>query len=241
MNFIEKHKNFAPDTYYAVTNEEPEVINMLLGNKRYNKIGSIASSGEILLLCLLQRAVESIVAVDHSYQSLHTAYLKALLLKKHGADVIRDAVLNKPWDNWQKLLAGAKKELPTAIVTTPRYSAGSYDLPNIRREWYYTPKAALKRGVRNLGKLSFVHGDVVDLAEYGPFDLLYTSNAHEHVSRETRKRTVDEFVSLLSVGGILLIASNSPHVVLKGSPFQVIKSFRGLRTAWHYQLIQRNA
>jgi hypothetical protein len=54
---------------------------------------------------------------------------------------------------------------------------------DIRREWQFVPIGRMERLRQSLGKVKFVHGDMLDIAEVGPFDLLYISNALDHTSR----------------------------------------------------------
>ncbi len=245
MQFTDLNDKFNGPHIYNVTNEEPEVINRkLLAGSTYGKIGSIASSGDVVILCLLHRVREQLFAVDHSYGSLYCAYEKALLLRELGAKKLTGIVEANNQAGYNAAVRLLQAKIPEKIRGK---ASTSYNLSGIRKEWFYTGQAAVIRSRRNLDKLHFVHGDLTDLIPYGPLDLLYISNAQEHTDKTGRCPSLNKIGSSLAIGGHLLVASNQATPYYTGTEqdfaanFKILKKVAGYRTGYTYFLIERIA
>lgn len=240
MEFVDKHTAFNSPTHYDVTNEEPELWNKLLGNKKFARVGAIASSGDVVLLSLLQRTTERLVAIDHSYKSLASAYAKALMLQRYGADELYKLLTENKQQDYLTIANAVGNSLPEPIKGY-RSNFSNYTFVGLRREWGLTPKSAAKRSKNNLDKLLFVHGDLADLAEYGPLDLLYTSNAHEHSGRDRKVAgigMIPKFLDLLHPDGLLLTAVCNGALLKDCDHYQIVATQYGYRTTWWYYVLR---
>lgn len=87
----------------------------------------------------------------------------------------------------------------------------SYDLPKLHKEWARYPLGLVQKAARKLDRVSFLHGDLTDLAERGPFGLVYLSNALQHESRERGKRdysdsALEKVEAAVKKGGYVILA-----------------------------------
>lgn len=225
---------------YDVTNEEPELYNAMLGARKFNSIGAICSAGEVLFFVLLHRVVESLVAVDHAYKSLAVTYIKLTLLQELGPAGLRDLFVNGSWPKFYETVNNVAKQLPKPLQTLPISTYfNEYNFKTMyRREWHFGSMPRLQKGQRNLNKLALMHGDLSDLSARGPFDLLYTSNIHEHKNRDGNTPTVQKQAELLREGG-LLIGCWTNGIEPDFHPLKVVKKIHGFRTTWGYFLLEK--
>jgi hypothetical protein len=232
MRFEDRHAQHNV-TGYTLTNEEPYLHRKLIRGLKFKKIAGIASGGEIPLTVLLPKATDGVIAIDHGYNALATTYMKALLIKELGP-----AVFSKHLEeaNYDELVAMARKlrdQLPDRL----KVYCSSFDrnyISSIRREWHGTSSSTLEATHRKLEKLTLLHGDLTDLREYGPFDLLYTSNATEHSNRDKKYLKGTDLLPLLKPNGYILTTAPIVHPELK-----TIKTIVGIRTQWPHTLIKR--
>lgn len=220
---------------------------MLLGKRRFDNVGTIASGGEIPLFVMLPRAA-SVVAVDHSYRSLYVTFMKALLFQSMSLPKLRRLTENaNAYTPFAEACAKLEHMLPevlrtkhTMVGTTKNsYNAPiTYaDYPAIRREIYHTPSAAVWLGLRNLENLTLIHGDLTDLSGYGaPFDLLYVSNATDHTNRTKLYPKLADWSNLIRDGGFLLSTTQEG---VDHKDFTKVHSVQGYRTTWIHCLYER--
>lgn len=182
------------------------------------------------LLALLPTVRDELVLVDHSYKSLAYAMLKYLLLQERGyKDAIRLLSSKNNDAELRAILESLKDRLPADVLkaSTTRQSRYinsysydretfevsvvddlcsnlSYDYAELRRYWESFPKSLVKRAARKLAKVRFIHGDMADLEQHGPFDLFYMSNAHEHTDRHGRSPALDNVAKILKPGGLVI-------------------------------------
>lgn len=243
--FKEDCHTFNSETTYAVTNEEPDILNLLLGNRRFGRAAGVLSAGEVLLSVILPRSKE-VIAIDHSYGSLAVGYLKAVLLDQFGAKKLKALFFDLSYDKLLPILKEAAASLPPELVTRLKfdnqkldsgYTSFAYDIPNIRKEWFYLPEKALERSRTRLDKVTVVHGDIQDLAKFGEFSLLYISNAQEHTNRDKKNPTIGSFSNLVKTGGFLMLSTTS--TILKGEGWELVKSIKGVRTGWYHNLYRK--
>lgn len=247
--FADIHAAYNQGFGYGVTNEEPEVLRHLIRREHpYAKIGAIASSGEVVLFSLLPQA-ESVIAVDHSYRSLATFWLKVLLLDTHGPAGTKK-ILTGPYEVLVTAAKNLLSRFPAELVKLVQPTAVLYDPYNpkhkpyipcldhwtaepLRKEWNLVSEEILSQAARKLGDLTLLHGDLSDLSSHGPFDVLYVSNATEHAGRSKHSPTWTDLRPLVREKGIVLRA----HSVFysKGFP-AAIKGVKGTRSGWNFSI-----
>jgi hypothetical protein len=263
--FAEKHP-YRSLTRYAAVNEEPEVYREMLQGLHFKKALSICSGGEVLLFNILPVSDE-VIGVDHSVMSIAAALTKILMLGTWGAKRTLEflsrtedysdgrKVLQKKSEDIcvfeeffppairQGMLDFAQRFHPTRPVS-PAINAGDWN--NIRLEWSrFTPEQCQDVADR-LNRLSLVHGCITDMADQGPFDLIYASNAMDHTKRPPKGESygatlkITELKPLLAPGGHLLFAGG--YGTLPHQGFTTISAIRkGSRTGWNYGLEQLEA
>lgn len=245
---------------YQTTNEEPLVHHELLKGYRIRKAAAICSGGEIPIFVLLPRCQE-VIAIDHSYRSLACTYAKATLLSKLGPDKMKELFTGSPYDASIKAITEhvRPEDAPEPLrkFLEPK-EISKYPKPNplhalhltfnlaaftdIRREMHYAPIGLMRRGANHIDRLRLIHGDIKDLAKYGPFDLFYASNAREHWGRDRLNPTMKEFRTFVKPNGLLLdtcYASAAKRVIAKDSGWKLLKSTTGYRTSWSHNLYQK--
>lgn len=256
IQFEDIHPDFDP-AGYLTTNEEPMVHRDLLKGYRIRKAASICSGGEVPLLVLLPRC-QQVFAVDHSYKALACTYAKATLLTKLGADKMKELFVGgtlaisikaltdhvRPEDAPEPL----RKYLDPGVIKGKYISHGlgltftNGTYTDIRREMHYTPLSMLRLAAKHIDRLRLIHGDLTDLAKYGPFNLLYASNAREHFNRNSKNPTWPEISSLVKDNGLLLDTCYPGSPRLKKpteNGWKLLKSTVGYRTSWSHNLYQK--
>lgn len=243
-------------TAYNFTNEEPELFARMLGNRTFKKAASICSGGEVAFGVILPRS-EEVFAVDHAAGSIAVAMLKAALLQIVGIRELRKLLATGTYADLQPHIKEAFDTLPVDLQKFVKlnkpgpndplyYSAPvfQHDFTNFRREWTYLPAKALFEAVEKLDKVTCVHGDIRDLKDNGPFDLLYTSNASEHTGRAGMGQTsLASFAELLEPGGILMCAlgSGSHGTTTPIHKLKLVEKIVGYRTSWVHMLFEKEA
>lgn len=91
------------DSGYAATNEEPELFRRLMKGKRFKRVATIASAGELPYLTFLPIAKE-IVAIDHSYRSICVCFIKAIMLDLLGPAEMRRFLLEESYATFSDLV-----------------------------------------------------------------------------------------------------------------------------------------
>lgn len=180
-------------TEFPFCNEQLGMWNKALDGIEVDNAASICSGGEVTFFSILPRVKEKLVAIDHSYRSMYYAIAKYHVVEKLGA-VKAHALFKEPRKNKAKLLklaAEANKDLPTngAIRTKDSFGYSPED-----ECWEYDSRILesitqkeLSAFKRSRAKLHFLHGDLTDLVERGPFDLVYLSNAMQYAGRDKHK------------------------------------------------------
>src|SRR3990167_7048574 len=249
-------------TAYKVTNEAPEDFIAMLGDRTFSRGASICSGGEVPLFVFLPRCDE-VIAIDHSIGSLANTYIKAVMLSQLGPKGMLD-VLGKTYKNFMaeahNILTGNVPEVLQPHVklawdgnagTEWKCNFSHYDMNCLSKEWCKVGVTVLEQVHARLDRLTFVHGDVVlDLPEYGMFDLLYISNAIEHTSRKLYTGyyglRLPQFEPLVKVGGLLLAAGTLYNETkISGANVQNGKwkplQKKSSRSSWMQHLLERTA
>lgn len=232
---------------YRHTNEAPEAFEALLAGRQFEKGAGISSSGEVPLLILLPHC-SSVIAIDHSYESLACAMMKAHMLDLLGADGLKRVLGTADRRIFQAAANAAHASLPSPMNLVMKMDVTDFD--HMSREWGSVPIEQVAKAHSRLDKLTFVHGDLSDLSPDAPFDLLYTSNAvaDTHVGRSKKVPSWDLIGPLVREDGGLIMATNySPigwtDATLKATHSKMIrvKTERVSRVSWHHHLLTRQA
>lgn len=244
--FIDVHPAFNSSDSYRVTNEEALAHRALLSGKRFMTTGAIASSGDVLLSALLPCS-QKIYAVDHCYGSLSAAMVKALLLDTMGVRAFKALLLEASYEAFKAAIIKIQPELPSplreAAVTKWGTSISSSDYSCLRKEWINYPDRALAVSHKRLGNVTFIHGDLADLSQFGQMDLLYVSNACGHRGRTGQSPTLNTLSPLVREDGLLLTAvAPSSHRPTLPNPFwKQQRMMLAPRLQWDYVLYARTA
>lgn len=247
---------------YSCTNEEPELMREMLAatGRTFERGGAIASSGEVTMFSLLPFC-QQMVCIDHSYRSLANFYTKIATLKQIGVtEMLRLMEKNDHATLLQHAEAAYKALLPEPLkaaqpwegVTltaswsspykTPTFSA--VDFTDIRREWYFQYRFFSDQAFRDLlvkaKDLKLIHGDIMDLAAHGPYDLMYVSNALEHDGRNGKQKPVD-WVPMLRDNALVVVVRASGLFPQPPAGMKLLEQRRGFRTTWDYYLWQKVA
>lgn len=192
---------------YYTPNEDFKIWRSLLRDIPIHRAAAICSAGEVGLFGLLSHVRRDLVLVDHSYGSMGVALLKYAALREYGWEKTVAAFRKHNSDEWKALFDPLIEQLPENIRAKLRADNfrgyGSY----IAREWDRVPTWVRRKACRKLDRVSFLHGDLSDLIERGPFDILYASNAFGHNNREGKRPEIEQVKAALKPGGYLICAS----------------------------------
>lgn len=246
--FIDVHPDFNGPNYYPCTNEEPRMHTRHLKGLHFAKAGGISSAGEAMLGILLPHADEVFVA-DHCYRSLAAAFLKALMLDCLGAMAISHLFTRGTYADISNAISRVTPDVPEpmrGIIATYNTSYSNvipdYSTDQLRNAWREIDIAALEQAHRRLGSLTIIHGDLLDLQQFGQLDLLYASNAlmEQHSTRMGKVPDLAYVAPLVREDGLMLVArSNSCATMLDTDQWRRVANHRGGRTSYSYDLYQR--
>jgi SAM-dependent methyltransferase len=242
---LPQFENHTPEkdklTGYTVTNEEPELFNLLLKNVKVKRAACIASSGDMLLFALLRRVQEQIVAVDHSMKSLAVAHTKFLLLQKLGTRVVLQLLEEEQYEKLHTHLT----DIWTMHQQTPERvtQITSNYWRDIRKEWLLSRQYASAVTGKVATRVTFAHMDLRQIVStYGRFDLFYASNAMEHTGKDGKCPTLVELADILNPGGYLLYTLGYGKLNLEQAKklnLQVVREIKGYRTTWTHGIAQK--
>ncbi len=231
-------------TGYCATNEEPAVHTMLLERRSIKRVGCIASGGEIPLLVFLPKKAE-VVAIDHSYRSLAMTWGKTEALKRLGSKKTKNLLMSGSKREigtfFESLVGDAPEKLHSGLRSIAAADVYNASYSDLRREWFYADLSLIEVARRNLNKLSLVHGDFTDLAQFNKFDCLYISNALEHVGRDGRQLNWNILRDLLKPNGLVVLTRGSAYTPFSPKPgWECVKTINGYRNyVWNYVLVRK--
>lgn len=209
--------------FYWAPNEEPLVFRELLENIHVKRAAAICSAGEVGLFGILPSVRHELVLVDHCYRSLAIAMIKYLLLRERGwEDARRLLTTSQDTAELQATIETLLDHLPEVVRQKSFRSTtrGHWDFHNVKpfvnsygtliseihRHWSETSELLVKRAARRINRINFVHGDLTDVTDKGPFDLVYISNAFAHTDRNGRylSAAAQKIEQLLKPGGLVV-------------------------------------
>lgn len=194
MNFKDLHEYDANMTYPACNEYLPSWHEALDGIE-VERAAGICSGGEVSFFCVLPHVKKQLVLIDHSYSSLYYAFGKYHAIEQYSAKEVKELLCKAnnfrgTYNNFgpyvpaknpvKELFDKANEKLPTANKTK-RSGWNSYGLVPI---WNTIDPKEITNFKRNRSKVSFLHGDINDLVDLGPFDLVYLSNALDYTGRD---------------------------------------------------------
>lgn len=246
MEYEDKN-TYKASGFYAAPNEGTLNWRLLVKGTPLYRAAGICSSGEVGLFSILPSVRRKLVLVDHSYTSLNVAMTKYLLLVKLGAKEVHRLFTVGAHQEIHEAILGVRDQLPPEVAkSTGDYGASNwcsmsktYDVYNnrirryelaerpvstnyyfeeIQQHWKkHISLSLVQQACKKLHLVKFLHGDLQDLAEEGPFGLVYLSNALEHNNRDRKHPALSQVQACLKPGGYIIAAgwlhATSPYGV----------------------------
>lgn len=253
FSYEDRFPGYTPGSGFGCTNEEPQLIFELV--PKFKKGLGIASAGEVTFFSLLPKCSGELVLIDHSYYSLRAFCIKALLLAQLGAEATKKLLSVDDKNDWMKARDKVAHFLPDTF--TPGKYSSCYFLSHsysIAIEWKKADLTALKKAVKNLHKIKLIHGDLRDMDDRAPYDLVYLSNALEHVGRSDKPSTstwvnteppnVDGLTKMFKPAAtIIWTTANSKDMIsgtnkLAAAKWGIKSQQLGVHSSWYYNLSQ---
>lgn len=210
---FEDLNDYASTTYYVAPNENPLVVRDMVKNLHIRRAAGICSAGEVGFFSLLSSVRQELVLVDHSYTSLAFAMIKYLMLRERGwSETTRLLTEVERVPELRQAISALSDQLPDRVksaLTNCRdgglvnYYDNRQDY-QLREIWKDRAVKLAQKATRKLDRVSFLHGDLTDLAERGPFDLLYVSNAFEHYDRNGSHPVMAQITKAVKPGGYII-------------------------------------
>ena len=251
---IDKAVNFINGDGYTCTNEDPECFERLLGERTFKRILAIGSGGEISFVNLLPRCEGELIAVDHMLQPCYAFWLKAELLRRLGVERFLEALQAKNdtllrethkeiWRDFPEPLREFREKHVARLSQVPEDFPYYMSIVTYIEKWWlrYFPANArekLHTAIERLDRLTLVHGDLLDCAEMGPFDLIYLSNAQSHRNRAGYGFPTHKILDMLTPGGLVLTTSTVLPDKDRPSRSRLVGSKLGGRNeiGWEHQM-----
>lgn len=209
LAYEDAHSQYDQPSSFSVTNEGLEEWKNLLKGISVSRAAGICSGGEIGLITLLPCVKDELVLIDHSYRSMLFAMVKYVLIKEKGPKKTKAILSDRKL--FQEEYSRIIQDLPIKTKTN-HYDAAytsHYKIQDIETFWKNKPNTLLWRVRPKLDRVRFIHGDLTDLIKEGPFDLLYLSNALQHMSRERKHPPMEKIKELVKPGSYVMLAGYS--------------------------------
>lgn len=268
MKFEDLNTYDGRHTEYPVCNESVAVWRKALQGISVDNAAAICSGGEVSFFGILPFVTKQLQAIDHSYTSMYYAVGKYHIIEKLGAKEAYKVFTNRELLRAvMPLFASANKKLPTDIVTKNAevlakrykrydtryqrtYGSQHYDdFDFIRldhwsmvRSYTELSEADFKDFRANRGKITFLHGDLNDLQERGPFDLVYLSNAMQYNGRDNHKNY--EVAKMVKPGGFVCFTQGTGNMTVPTPVrgFEEIFNENGCSSMyWNYRVMKAPA
>jgi hypothetical protein len=205
IRFTDVHPAYSSATYYHVVNEDVILWQNLLQGTRVRRAAGICSAGEIAFFSLLQSARTELTLVDHSYTSLAVAMIKYMLLSELGFEETWNLLKSEEALNFA--FRERVEQLPTPELQTSALKISQRIGTYMARSWARVPQHTLRNTPGRLDRINFIHGDLADLEETGPYGLLYVSNANQHYGR-LGALSLRDLGKLVRPGGYMAVAED---------------------------------
>jgi hypothetical protein len=231
---------------FPIVNESIATWREALKDIAVEKAASICSGGEISFFAILPKVAEELQLIDHAYSSMYYAIGKHHVMEKLDAKNAHNVFMNEDKATIDKYFAKANEKLPTKGANTSYsyYYDYKFTTGALRQAWADVSQADIRAFKENLHKLTFLHGDISDLRERGPFDLVYLSNALDYAGRGGRySHPIKEIVK---PGGFVCFTNSASYAkapvpsCLAKSKTLYEKEHRG-RMRWMYRVVQTPA
>lgn len=238
LQFEDVHE-FSPGEFYYAPNEGVLEWSELFKDIHVSRAAGICSSGEIGLLAMLPHVEDELLLVDHSYNSLWVAITKYLLLQELGADEAYKALCsNAAKDQLNKM--DDKMPFKCELDTT-RAWVNSSEIPNC---WKKLPVEFVREAESRLDRVKFLHGDMRDLVDRGPFEFVYLSNAIDRMtSRHGYSSQREAVLKAVAPGGFVALAVDhykSARAIPAGWTEVARTDSKSGTMNWAQQLLQRD-
>ena len=114
------------------------------------------------------------------------------------------------YGDWRNLRARGEQVFNSKTLQYERTSkTTSYAFAEIQNHWNRNISLRLvQEAYKKLSLVKFIHGDLTDLAEDGPYGLIYLSNALEHSNRDGKHPLLDTIKPLVRENGVLVVAGS---------------------------------
>lgn len=243
--FVDVHPAYNT-TGFKQTNEEPDLLKALILKQQFKRTAAICSGGEIPFFVLLPQSDE-VIAIDHSYLSIATAFLKASILATLGPRATMSLYLDRTFKDFIAEGVKAKALMPEVLRDKVNFDPSDYprhisssDFDAMRCEFHYLPYSSVRKAYKFMDKVTILHGDLADLSNYGKFNCLYMSNAHEHSGRNNAPQ-IGKVSEIVEDDGLTIFtrSKNSTRPTEPPDGWKITKSLRGFRSQWDHVSIQR--
>ena len=223
------------NTLYSVCNENLGTWRKLLKDISVDTGVSICSGGEVSFFAVLPIIKKKLDLIDHSYGSMYYAIGKHHVIEKLGSkeawklfsdtpdrlspsSFYSKTASSKSLTKLGTLFKEANANLPTHTHTHRGISSQypAYHLEDFVYRFRLMVNDLSQKDLtefrKNREKLTFLHGDMDDCIDRGPYDFAYLSNALSYLGRNGSKFHVQSYVK---PGGFVALTHNSsppPHV-----------------------------
>lgn len=187
MVFEDLNEYKGKNSCYAVCNEHISTWRTILQDVSVESAGAVCSGGEVSFFGILPCVKDKLVLIDHSYSSMYYALGKYYLVEKLGAAEAFKLLVTSNERALEPFFEEANADLPTHKSPYSYWDGSTRIYEDITQEGVEHFEAAKD-------KISFLHGDLNDLVERGPFDLVYLSNALEYTGRNGSNFEVEKMV-----------------------------------------------
>jgi len=189
-------------TEFPACNENIDLWRKVLKDVRVDNAGVVCSGGEVAFFAILPCVRKRMEAIDHAYGSMYYALGKYHIIEKLGSKQAHKLFNEYHEGPFKELLEEANRGLPTRPATRAYSGTSPSAVTKILRK---LTQKDLTEFRANREKVRFVHGDLNDLVERGPFDLVYLSNALEYNGRNGYEFNVK---GMVKPGGYLALAAS---------------------------------
>src|SRR6266487_1190780 len=168
-------------TTYTMSNESLEGWGEVLKDISVERAAAICSGGEVAFFSILPHVQEELQLIDHCYSSLYFAIGKYKIIEDLGPKKSLKllSTYSGSTNEVPTLISKANEGLPTLYG---RFKESKFCYTHTMWEWI--SQKEVDEFSENKEKISFLHGDLSDLIDRGPFDLVYISNALDYKTRK---------------------------------------------------------